>query len=308
MQANNTIKKKKNLWKEIKKNRDFYLMMFPYLLIFIIFTLVPVIVSIVLSFTSFDMLNSPKFIGLDNYMNLFLHDDIFLMAVRNTFMLAIIIGPLAYVASFFFAWLINELPKKIKWLFTLVFYAPSISGSAFLLWQLIFNGDIYGYLNSFLMKYGFIDTPILWLKTPKYALMVIIIVQLWMSLGISFLSFVAGFQTVDKTLYEAAAIDGIRNRWQELWHITLPQLKPQLMFGALMQITSTFGVGAISIALLGNPSVEYSGHTIVTHLMDFGPGTERMELGYASAIATILFLIMVVVNLLFQKIIKRVGK
>lgn len=308
MQANNTIKKKKILWKEIKKNRDFYLMMFPYLLIFIIFTLVPVIVSIVLSFTSFDMLNSPKFIGLDNYMNLFLHDDIFLMAVRNTFMLAIIIGPLAYVASFFFAWLINELPKKIKWLFTLVFYAPSISGSAFLLWQLIFNGDIYGYLNSFLMKYGFIDTPILWLKTPKYALMVIIIVQLWMSLGISFLSFVAGFQTVDKTLYEAAAIDGIRNRWQELWHITLPQLKPQLMFGALMQITSTFGVGAISIALLGNPSVEYSGHTIVTHLMDFGPGTERMELGYASAIATILFLIMVVVNLLFQKIIKRVGK
>lgn len=308
MQANNAIKKKKVLWKEIKKNRDFYLMMFPYLLIFIIFTLVPVVISIVLSFTSFDMLNSPKFIGLDNYMNLFLYDDIFLMAVRNTFMLAIIIGPLAYVASFFFAWLINELPKKIKWLFTLVFYAPSISGSAFLLWQLIFNGDIYGYLNSFLMKFGFIDTPILWLKTPKYALMVIIIVQLWMSLGISFLSFVAGFQTVDKTLYEAAAIDGIRNRWQELWHITLPQLKPQLMFGALMQITSTFGVGAISIALLGNPSVEYSGHTIVTHLMDFGPGTERMELGYASAIATILFLIMVVVNLLFQKIIKRVGK
>ena len=137
--------------------------------------------------------------------------------------------------------------------------------------------------------------------------MIIIIVQLWLSLGISFLSFVAGLQTVDKSLYEAAAIDGIRNRWQELWYVTLPQMMPQLMFGALMQITSSFGISTVSTQLLGFPSVEYSGHTIITHLIDFGAGSQRMELGYASAIATILFLIMMVANLGVQKILRRVG-
>ena len=263
--------------------------------------------SMFLSFTSYDMLNPPKFIFLDNYINLLVHDDIFMIALRNTFILAIIVGPISYFASFIFAWLINELPPKIKWLMTVVFYAPSISGSVYLLWQLIFAGDMYGYLNSFLLRLRIIEAPILWLQTPKYALVIIIIVQLWLSLGVSFLSFIAGLQTVDKTLYEAAAIDGIRNRWQELWHVTLPQMKSQLMFGALIQITSSFSIGAISVGLLGFPSVEYSGHTIITHLLDFGAGSQRMELGYASAIATMLFLIMMVANIAVQKIIRRVG-
>ena len=282
-------------------------MMAPFLIIFFTFTVLPVLMSLFLSFTSFDMLNAPKFIGLDNYTYLLLQDDVFLIALRNTMILAVIVGPVSYAAAFIFAWLINELPPKIRWILTIVFYAPSISGSAFLLWQLIFNGDMYGYLNAFLISMNLIDAPILWLKTPQYALPIIIIVQLWLSLGISFLSFVAGLQTVDKTLYEAAAIDGIRNRWQELWYITLPQMLPQLMFGALMQITASFGIGAVSTSLLGFPSVEYSGHTIITHLMDFGAGSQRMELGYASAIATILFIIMMVANLLVQKILRRVG-
>lgn len=293
--------------KEIKKNKTLYLMMAPFLTIFFLFTILPVIISLFLSFTNYDMLNAPKFVFLDNYVNLFINDDVFMTAFRNTFILAIIVGPVSYIASFIFAWLINELPPKIKWVMIVVFYAPSISGSAYLLWQLIFNGDMYGYLNSFLLNLGMIDSPILWLKTPKYALMIIIIVQLWLSLGVSFLSFVAGLQTVDKTLYEAAAIDGIKNRWQELWFVTLPQMKSQLMFGALIQITNSFSIGAISIGLLGFPSVDYSGHTIITHLLDFGPGSERMELGYASAMATILFLIMMLANMIFQKVIRRVG-
>ena len=282
-------------------------MMAPFLIIFFTFTILPVIMSLFLSFTTFDMLNPPKWVWLENYIYLLLYDDVFLIALRNTFILAVIIGPISYAASFIFAWLINELPPKIRWVLTIVFYAPSISGSAFLLWQLIFNGDLYGYLNAFLISMNMIDAPILWLKTPQYALMIIIIVQLWLSLGISFLSFVAGLQTVDKSLYEAAAIDGIRNRWQELWYVTLPQMMPQLMFGALMQITASFGIGAVSTQLLGFPSVEYSGHTIITHLIDFGAGSQRMELGYASAIATILFLIMIVANLGVQKILRRVG-
>lgn len=301
------MKKKSQTLIEMKKNKVFYRMMAPYLIIFTTFTVLPILISLFLSFTYFDIINPPKFIGLTNYVRLILHDDVFLIAVRNTFILAIIIGPISYIAAFVFAWLINELPPKVRWILTIVFYAPSISGAAYLLWQLIFNGDMYGYLNAFLLNLGIIDNPVLWLKTPENALWILIVVQLWLSLGISFLSFVAGLQTVDKDLYEAGAIDGIRNRWQELWYITLPQMKAQLMFGALMQITSSFSIGSLSISLLGFPSVEYSGHTIITHLIDFGAGSERMELGYASAIATVLFFIMMIANIGMQKVIRRVG-
>lgn len=300
--------RRKELWKEIKKSKVSYSMIAPFMLIFLAFTVLPVIMSFFLSFTSFDMLQTPKFIGLDNYINLFLNDEVFLIALKNTFILAIITGPVSYVMAFVFAWLINELPRKIRWFMTLIFYAPSISGSAYLLWQLIFSSDMYGVLNAALINLGVINSPILWLESPQYALPILIIVQLWLSLGVSFLAFIAGLQTVDHTLYEAAAIDGLRNRWQELWYITLPQMKSQLMFGAVMQITSALGIATVSISLLGFPSVEYSGHTIVTHLMDFGStNSTRLEMGYASAIATVLFFIMLGSNLIVQKIIRRVG-
>ena len=300
--------KREKLKKEIKKHSASYLMIAPYMIIFFTFTVLPVLMSFVLSFTSFDMLQAPKFIFLDNYVNLFLNDEVFLIALKNTLILAIITGPLSYIMAFLFAWLINELPKKIRWLFTLIFYAPSISGNAYLLWQLLFSSDRHGYINSFLINLGIIDSPILWLKNPDYALPILIIVQLWLSLGISFLSFIGGLQTVDKTLYEAAAIDGIKNRWQELWFVTLPQMKSQLLFGAVMQITTAFGIGSVSISLFGQPSVEYSAHTILTHMLDYGStNSTRLEMGYASAIATILFVMMMVSNLGIQKIIRRVG-
>ena len=311
MQTNTEAKPmtyKLTLWEKVKKKRTYYGMMAPFLLIFTVFTVAPVVMSFFLSFTNFDMLQAPSFIGLDNYTHLFLNDDVFLIALKNTVILALITGPISYLLAFVIAWLINELPRKIRWLMVLIFYAPSISGSAFLLWRLIFSSDMYGYLNAYLIEWDLINTPILWLKTPEYALAILIIVQLWMSLGVSFLAFIAGLQTVDRSLYEAAAIDGIRNRWQELWYITLPQMKSQLMFGAVLQITQALGIGMISIQLLGFPSVEYSGHTIITHLMDFGStNSTRLEMGYASAVATILFVMMLGSNLLIQKIIRRVG-
>ena len=308
-QVDQTIKikkpKRKNLKKRLLNSRTSYLMMAPYLLIFLTFTIIPVIMSFALSFTSFDMLQKPKFIGLENYTNLFLNDEVFLIALKNTLILAVITGPISYILAFLFAWLINELPQKIRWLLTLIFYAPSISGNAYLLWQLLFSSDRHGYINSFLINMGIIDSPIYWLKTPQYALAILIIVQLWMSLGVSFLSFIAGLQSVNKEYYEAGAIDGIKSRWQELWYITLPQMKSQLMFGAVMQITSSLAIAEVSTNIAGFPSVEYAGHTIITHLMDYG--NIRMEMGYASAIATILFIIMILANLLVRKILRRVG-
>mgnify|MGYP000686371793 CR=1 FL=1 len=287
----------------LKKHRNKYLMIAPFFILFFTFVILPIISVVVLSFTSFNMLEFPKWIGASNYISLFVHDDVFLIAVKNTLLFAIITGPLSYLMCFFFAWIINNFNPKIRALLTLVFYAPSISGSAYLIWKLIFSSDMYGFANSALMSMGLIDSPILWFENPDYVMPVLIVVQLWLSLGVSFLSFIAGFQNVDKTLFEAGSVDGIRNRWQELWYLTLPMMKGQLLFGAVMQISSAFSVSTISEQLAGFPSVDYAGHTILTHLHDYG--SVRFEMGYASAIAVVLFFIMVICNLLVQKLIRK---
>ena len=291
---------------QIHKNRVSYMMVAPYFILFFFFTILPVLMSIVFSFTDFNVLEMPNFIGWKNYIKILLEDDIFMISIKNTLLFAVITGPISYMLCLLFAWIINEFHGKLRAFLTLVFYAPSICGNAFVVWNLILTGDRYGYLNGILLKYEFINEAILWMKTAKYVLPVLIIVQLWLSLGTGFLAFIAGLQTVDKSLYEAAAIDGVKNRWQELWFVTLPAMKPQLMFGAVMQITQSFAVADISIYLAGNPSVNYAGATVVTHLLDYG--STRFEMGYASAIATILFILMVGTNKLVQGILRRVGE
>lgn len=291
---------------QIHKNKTSYFMLAPYFILFFFFTILPVLMSIVFSFTDFNVLEMPEFIGWKNYIKLLLEDDIFMVSLKNTLLFAVITGPISYMLCLLFAWIINEFRGKLRAFLTLVFYAPSICGNAYVVWNLILTGDRYGYLNGLLLKYEFINEAILWMKTENYVMPVLILVQLWLSLGTGFLAFIAGLQTVDKSLYEAAAIDGVKNRWQELWFVTLPAMKPQLMFGAVMQITQSFAVADISINLAGNPSVNYAGATIVTHLLDYG--NTRFEMGYASAIATILFLLMIGTNKLVQRMLRRVGE
>lgn len=288
-----------------KRHKYKYMLIAPFAIIFLAFTFVPIIVSIVLSFTSFNMVTLPKFSGLTNYINLIVRDDVFLIAIKNTMLLALVTGPLSYIMCFIFAWLINELPPIPRSIVTLVFYAPSISGNAYVIWKLIFSSDTYGYANAWLLDMGFISSRILFLENAAYVMPILIIVQLWLSLGIGFLAFIAGLQNVDKALYEAAAVEGIKNRWQELWYITLPSMKPQLMFGAVMQITSSLSISQLSIDLAGFPSASYSGHTILTHLHDYG--NIRYELGYACTIAVILFFIMVFCNVIIQKLLRKLG-
>lgn len=293
------------LRREIFVKRQYYYLVAPYTILFFIFTVVPVLMSLFLSFTYFNLLEFPTFVGWDNYKALFVDDKVFMIAIKNTAILAVITGPVSYIMAFVFAWLINELKPLLRSFMTLIFYAPSISGNVYLVWKLIFSSDNYGYANSILMELNIIQEPITWLQDANYIIWILIIVQLWMSLGVSFLSFIAGLQGVNKEYYEAGAIDGIKSRWQELWYITLPQMKSQLMFGAVMQITSSLAIAEVSTNIAGFPSIEYAGHTIITHLMDYG--NTRMEMGYASAIATILFLIMILANLLVRKILRRVG-
>ena len=292
--------------KEMKNNWVAYIMLAPYYLIFLTFTIIPVFVSFFLSFTSFNMIEAPVFIGMDNYARLFLDDDIFILACQNTLIFAAVTGPVSYLLSFMIAWFINELPPKLRAFITLIFYAPNISGSAYMIFQVAFSSDSYGLVNGWLLDLELIDTPILFFQNAAYVMPLCIVVALWTSLGAGFLSFIAGFQTVDRSMYEAGAVDGVKNRWQELWYITLPAMRPQLMFGAILAITGAFGFGGIVDALAGNPSVDYCAWTIMHHLNDYGGA--RFETGYASAIATILFIIMIGSNKIVNILLKKVGQ
>ena len=293
-------------WKEMKKNKTAYFMLAPFFILFIIFTVLPVFLSIALSLTDFNMLQMPHWMGISNYTRLFLEDEIFILACQNTLIFASITGPVSYLLSLLIAWFINELPPKIRAVVTLIFYAPSISGQVYLIWKTLFSSDAYGWANATLVDLGIIDSPILWFSNPTYVMPLCIIVALWTSLGTAFLSFIAGFQTIDRSMYEAAAVDGIKNRWQELWFITLPTMRPQMMFGAVLAITNSFGFGSVVSALAGNPSVDYCAHTIMHHLDDYGG--DRYEIGYASAIAVVLFVIMFASNIIVKKALSKVGE
>ena len=284
----------KYTWHMMKTNKACYAMLLPFMSLFIIFTVVPVVMSLPMVFTNFNMIETPKFVGLSNFYTLFLNDDVFLIAVRNTLIFAIFTGPFSYILSFIIAWLINEMNAFLKTFFTFVFYAPSMTTSVYVTWQLILSGDSYGYLNAVLIDLGILNEPAQWLTDTNYILTVVIIVQLWMSMGAGFLAIRAGFQNIDKSMYEAGAIEGIKNRWQELFYITIPSMGPQLLFAAVIQISASFTVGVVGQNLVGLPSTDYAAHTIMNHATDYG--NIRYEMGYASAICFVLFAAMLLAN------------
>lgn len=284
----------KYTWHMMKTNKACYAMLLPFMSLFIIFTVVPVVMSLPMGFTNFNMIETPKFVGLSNFYTLFLNDEVFLIAVRNTLIFAIFTGPFSYILSFIIAWLINEMNAFLKTFFTFVFYAPSMTTSVYVTWQLILSGDSYGYLNAVLIDLGILNEPAQWLTDTNYILTVVIIVQLWMSMGAGFLAIRAGFQNIDKSMYEAGAIEGIKNRWQELFYITIPSMGPQLLFAAVIQISASFTVGVVGQNLVGLPSTDYAAHTIMNHATDYG--NIRYEMGYASAICFVLFAAMLLAN------------
>lgn len=285
----------------IRKNWVGYAFLAPFVILFTIFIVVPVVTAIGLSFTDYNMMQTPHFVGVNNYKLLFLDDKVFINAIANTVKFALITGPLGYLLSFFAAWVINQL--KFKRFFALAFYAPSITSSVAMstVWMVAFSGDRYGYINDFLLNHGFIDEPILWNTDPTYIMTVVMIIQLWMSMGNGFLVFLAGLQNVDRSMYEAGSIDGVKNKFQELIYITLPAMKPQLLFGAINSITGSFAVFEIAVNVAGMPSPNYAAHTIVAHLYDYA--FIRFQMGYASAVAVVLFLITFILGRIVMKVL-----
>jgi len=282
-----------------------YLFAAPFIILFFIFTVFPVVASAFISLTNFNAVQMPKFVGFTNYFNLFLDDGLFLTALKNTLVLAVVTGPLGFFLSLFVAWMVNELGNRSRAVITLLFYAPAISGGAYTIWQIIYSGDMYGFLNGILIDLGIISTPIQWLTDTSYMMGAAIFAILWMSFGTGFLSLIAGFKNVDKSLYEAGAVDGVRNRYQELWFITLPTMRPQLMFSAVMSITGSFGMGGVITAIFGFPSSGYALHTLAHHMQDYG--STRFEMGYASTVAVVLFVIMVSANGVVQRMLAKIG-
>lgn len=289
-----------------KEQAVYYGMLAPFFILFFMFTVLPVLASIALSFFHFDAVSLPKFAGLDNYLRMFVQDDVFPIALRNTLIFAVITGPIGFLLAFVLAWMVNEFNPAIRTLLSFLFYAPALTGNVYFIWQVLFSGDSYGYINSTLMSMGLIVDPIQWLKSPSYAMPVIIIVQLWLSMGITFLSNISGLQNVNAELYEAGAIDGVRTRWHELWYITIPSMKDILLFGCVMQIQSAFSVSAVAIELCGYPSVNYCVDTIVSLLADVG--NARYEMGYAAAMSVFLFVLMAITKQLMFKLINLAGK
>ena len=267
-------------------------LMAPYVLLFSIFILIPVVVSVGLSFTYFNSVQMPEFTGLSNYIQLITNDDIFMQKVLpNTLIYGLFVGVGGYLLSFVMAWSLAQLTKVPRTILAVILYSPSLTGGVLLsvVWGVIFSGDANGYLNALLLKWNWIETPILWLQSEKYLLPIMIIVSLWSSMGVGFLSMLAGILNADSEIYEAGKIDGIKNRFQEVIYITIPQVMPQMLFGAIMSITGTFTSSGVGTVLSGsNPTPGYAGQLIVNHMEDFA--FIRMEMGYASAIAVALLI------------------
>ena len=290
-------------WEQMKRNWFFYVLLLPFLLMFIIFKFIPVASAVVLSFTDFNLVQIPDFVGIKNYTRLLFSDDIFMVSFKNTMVFAIITGPIGYILSFVLAWLINNFGRRTRSLLTFFIYSPTLSGNMMFIWAYIFSADSRGLLNTMLMRLNVVSSPIAWLTDTKYNFTIVVIVTIWMSFGAGFLSFVAGLQSLDPVYYEAASIDGLKNRWQELVYVTFPQMGPQLLFGAVNSISGAFAIGGTASALTGNPSTDYSTHTIILHMSDYA--NVRYELGYASAIAVVLFALMLVAWVVVNRILSQ---
>lgn len=277
----------------------------PYWILFTLFIVVPTIMAILLSFTYFNTIEAPEVIGVRNYIELITMDTVFMQnVVPNTLKFALIVGLFGYVLAFLLAWLLAQIPKRPRTILAIIFYSPSLTMGVALasMWKIIFSGDANGYLNSLLLNAGIILEPIQWLQSPEHLMKIMIVVSLWSSMGVGFLAMLSGMLNIDQTLYEAAYVDGIRNKGQEIIHIIIPQMKPQMLFGAIMSVVGTFSSGAIGVALSGsNPTPQNAGQLIVNHIDDYGFG--RYLMGYAAAISVTLLLLVYIISKVTQKLL-----
>lgn len=288
--AKNTMTKKRYKRKNILLA---YAFVTPFLACFFVFIILPCVSAALLAFTQYDSIGTPKFVGLDNFIYMLTNDMLLIKKViPNTFIFAVVVGPVGYALQFLLAWLLNKMAKKVQMLYVMAIYVPSIAGGVLIsvVWSVFFSADRLGYLNNFLLKLGIIRNPIAWTQDANYLLLIMILVTLWGSMGVGFLSLFSGMQNVDAQIYEAGKIDGIKSPLTELVHLTIPSMKPQMLFSAIMAITGALNAGAIGVQLSGtNPTPDYGGQLIQNHIEDYA--FSRMQLGYSTALSFVLLMV-----------------
>ena len=281
-----------------------YLFLLPYLILFTVFIIIPTTMAVGLSFTNYNAVQAPEFVGLTNYINLLTQDTIFLQYVLpNTILFSIIVGVGGYVLSFILAWSLSQLSKGPRTVLALILYSPSMTAGVAMsvVWRTVFLGNQSGIANYVLTALGVINEPILWLSNATYIMPIVIIVALWSSMGVGFLAMLAGLLNVSPELYEAGAIDGIKNRFQEVIYITIPSMKPQMLFGAVMAVTGAFQQGSIGVMLTGsNPTPSYAAQLMVNHVEDYG--FARYEMGYAAAVSVALLALIYAFSFVARKL------
>jgi len=276
----------------------------PFIMLFAAFIIIPILMAIGLSFTDFNTIQMPNFVGLNHYVSILTDDQVFMeYALPNTIQFAIIVGIGGYILSFFMAWSLAQITKIPRTILAIILYSPSMTGGVMLsaVWRVIFDGDKVGLLNAFLLRLDAIQKPIVWLQDPTYLLPIMILVSLWSSMGIGFLAMLAGVLNVNRELYEAAYIDGVHNRFQEIRYVTIPAARPQMLFGAVMAIVGTFQNGSIGVMLTGaNPTPGYAGQLLVTHAEEHA--FVRYEMGYGAAVSVLLLILVWGVSQLAKKL------
>ena len=290
---------------KMDKHAVFWLQL-PFIVLFLLFIIIPTVVAFVLSFTDFNSIQSPNWVGAENYINILTNDDVFAgHALPNTIKFAIIVGVFGYILSFVLAWILAQVPRVPRTIMAAMLYLPSMTGPTMMqnVWQIIFAGDKVGYLNALLLKLDIIQTPIIWLSDSNYIMTIMIVVSLWSCMGIGFLSMLAGILNVNRELYEAAHIDGVSNRLQEVIYVTIPAIKPHMMFGAIMSLVIAFQNANIGGLLSGaNPTPGYGGQLLITHADEHA--FVRYEMGYSAAISVIVLIIIWVISQLSKKVFK----
>ena len=275
----------------------FYLCISPWLIGFLVFVAGPMIASLVLSFTRWDMLSPPEWVGMKNYVHMFTADPDFWQSLKVTAVYTVFSVPLRLLTALFLAILLNEATRGVG-IFRTAFYLPSIVASvaAAVLWSWILNPK-FGPVNGALRLFG-IKGPS-WFSDPRYALWGLVIMSTW-GVGGEMLIFLAGLKSIPQQLYEAAEIDGA-GRWVRFTRVTLPMLSPTIFFNFVMSMIGSFqtfdSAYVISTARAGtiggpmNSTLFY-----MLHLYRNAFGWQKM--GYASALAWVLFLIILVLVLL----------
>lgn len=299
------IPSKKSLVSELVEQRYSYLFIAPAIILFSVFVLIPVIASFFLSFTKYNTLSAPRWVGLDNYYQILFQDPRFWKALCNTTIYVVGVVPVGICVSLLLAVAIDR-KIKFKNFYKSIFFMPVVTSivAVSVIWKWLFAGEKYGLINHWLMKMGI--NPVDWLMSPTWTLPAIMIMSIWAGLGYNMILLLAGLQTIPRTFYETADIDGATG-WYKFWHITLPLLRPTLLFVVIMSMINSFQLfEQVYIMTSGTGEgvggVLDSALSLVAYLYE--RGFQRFEMGYASAIAYILFAIIFVTTLVNTKVIR----